>query len=641
MLLLKLLLPWLSCVLASISLLAVASASEPGAPPARPNIVLVIGDDHGWPFYGFMDGALSLQTKDGPVAARSLAPTPHLDELAAAGVVFTHGYSTSALDVPSLQTLLSASGLHPVQWEDRRDRVKEVRPLGRFGRGSPSRYFRTVPRELRRHGYLSWQGGRLWEGNFVAAGFTHGMSGGEFGRSFGRRGWTAKYCGSTGDAKVPCPALEPWRMFLDEAGDRPFFAWVAPMLPHPPYDAPQEYRAPFEEIGLAEPEVNHLSNIRWFDEFLGELLGELDGRGLRDDTLIIYVSDNGLGADLPSLGGKGPAAGTLSDLGIRTPVIFSGLQGMTPAQHDDLILTSDIVATIFGYVAGARLPFDSVGADLRRRLEGGPPMSRSAIITHSGGDTVLDLPWRYVRRANGREELYQIREDPFESTDLAADQRERVRAMRQRADDHLGQLLRPLDGAEIVIRVADPFGLPAAGAQLEYGKGSTAQVVSADADGWVVLGPRIPDEAKIRPGLRMGEMFWDAKPKVPSISLTSGVWFPITGTYSDAPPGVPVGGRIVVRVVDAASGAPVANAHVRARARAPLVSLRNFTNADGYAWLAGLPVNQYRLTIKSPSYRHLEMADVAVSTADDVVTLSLEVQPRARNKTRATNRQAR
>ena len=65
----------------------------------RPNVVLIIGDDHAWTDYGFMGSAE--------------ARTPHIDRLAAEGLTYTRGYVTTALCSPSLATLLT--GLHPHQ----------------------------------------------------------------------------------------------------------------------------------------------------------------------------------------------------------------------------------------------------------------------------------------------------------------------------------------------------------------------------------------------------------------------------------------------------------------------------------------------------------------------------------------------
>ena len=193
---------------------ASAAAAGPAVPdasvaasPKRPNIVLLIGDDHGWPYYGFMESPKVFKTRDGTVSAQSIAPTPNLDALATAGIVFTHGYSTVSVCVPALRTLLSAAEWHPVQWNQRIDRIGEERSLGERGQASISRFIRTLPRELGRYGYLTWRGGEMWEGSISDAGFTHGNKGRlKQAQWFGRKGWSTASCGSTGDPAIPCAA---------------------------------------------------------------------------------------------------------------------------------------------------------------------------------------------------------------------------------------------------------------------------------------------------------------------------------------------------------------------------------------------------------------------------------------------------
>jgi uncharacterized sulfatase len=214
------------------------------------------------------------------------------------------------------------------------------------------------------------------------------------------------------------------------------------MLPHKPYDAPREYKGPLAALGLAKGEVDYLANVRWLDELIGELLHELVARGLRDDTLIVYVSDNGWGLGFQYVFGKGRGKGTPYDLGTRTPVIFSWPGHIPVGDYPDLILTSDVPATILSYANAGRLP-GSVGFDLRARLEGGAAVGRSEVIQHHPGDTVLAPPWRYLRHADGREELYAIADDPFEQVDLAADNPRIVAEYRARAEAHRQTLLAP------------------------------------------------------------------------------------------------------------------------------------------------------------------------------------------------------
>jgi uncharacterized sulfatase len=426
-------------VLLALLLGVVACGSE------RPNVVLIIGDDFGWPYYGFADSPQTLTTTSGPVPVAAIVQTPNLDALAASGALFRNGYATASVCQPSMTTLLSASGLHPVQWDARRVGSEPARGDGPTDdAGVP--FDRTLPAELQRSGYRSWEGGKMWGGTFRDAGFTHGLATqrrpvlfGMPGSDFGRDRWDPATCGSTGD-DTPCPALDPLRDFLDEVDGEPFFVWFAPMLPHKPYDAPPEYKRPLARLGLARHEVYYLANVRWFDELVGELLRELDARRLRDDTLIVYLSDNGWGLGFQTVFGQGRGKGTPYDLGSRTPVMFSWPGRIPAGDYPDLVLASDVPATILSYARVERPP-GSMGLDLRARLEGGAPAGRTEIIQHHLGDTVLARPWRFIRHADGREELYAIDVDPFEQVDRAAEHPRIVAEYRARAEAHLQALL--------------------------------------------------------------------------------------------------------------------------------------------------------------------------------------------------------
>ena len=137
-----------------------------------PNIILLVGDDQGYPYFGFM-GADYVQT-------------PNMDVLAASGTLFPNGYVPSNHCRPSLQTLMT--GTLPSEYEREVSRMisenAEYQALpeeekaawaGEF-RFHAMKHFETLPRLLAPLGYNSFQGGKWWEYNYQNGGFSHGMT---------------------------------------------------------------------------------------------------------------------------------------------------------------------------------------------------------------------------------------------------------------------------------------------------------------------------------------------------------------------------------------------------------------------------------------------------------------------------------
>lgn len=339
-------------------LLASACSFGEGNPPEveRPNIVLIIGDDHGYPDFGFMGSPY--------------VETPQLDRLAAEGTVFTHGYNTASVCLPSLRTLLT--GLYPHQFSARR---RLLRRLG-VRRSAPEwiRVFVTLPRQLATRGYASFQAGKHWEGDYASAGFTDGMlKPGESlkGRSMSR--WLGR--------KVP---LDPVYEFIDAHADQPFFLWFAPMLPHVPHDASEEYRQRYAERGLVPSAIGYYANITRFDDVVGELISHLEDAGLRERTLVVYLADNGWEQKpheaISRLMGGSRGKGSTYEMGMRTPIIFSW-PGVVPGGvvSDALVSTVDLFPTLLDY-AGAPQRSERPGRSLRPLIQQAGGRGRDRVI---------------------------------------------------------------------------------------------------------------------------------------------------------------------------------------------------------------------------------------------------------------------
>jgi arylsulfatase A-like enzyme len=241
----------------------------------RPNIVLILSDDQSWTDYGFM-GHPEIQT-------------PNLDALAARSLVFDRGYVASPLCRPSLASIVT--GLYPFQHgvtgndvDGRNDRAVLDVPVRENFHRHPS-----LIKSLTAQGYLAHQSGKWWEGSFADGGFTHGITHGD-----------PKRGGRHGDAglKIGREGMNPVTEFIDLAvvQKKPFFVWYAPFLPHTPHNPPQRLLDKYEGSGSAKDVAKYYAMCEWFDETCGELLDHLDEKGLTDNTIVLYICDNGWAA---------------------------------------------------------------------------------------------------------------------------------------------------------------------------------------------------------------------------------------------------------------------------------------------------------------------------------------------------------
>lgn len=325
-------------------LLSVSIACNQGGKPTEeenvspPNIVLILSDDQAWSDYGFTN--------------HSHLETPRLDQLAKESLTFTHGYVTAPLCSPSLATIIS--GLYPHQHgitgndpafsselprrsnEWRTERMEVFRPaINRFND------LPLLTRRLKDLGYLSLQTGKWWMGSWEDGHFTHGMTHGDPQRG-GRHGDQGLTIGRKG--------LEPIYKFINEAEekDSPFFVWYAPFLPHAPHTPPEELFQKYLEKASTPAVAKYWAMCEWFDQTCGELLDHLEEKNLAEETLVVYVCDNGWIQDSDRAGRyaarskRSPYEG-----GIRTPIMFRWPGKIKPEMNQTTLISSiDILPTI-------------------------------------------------------------------------------------------------------------------------------------------------------------------------------------------------------------------------------------------------------------------------------------------------------
>ena len=419
----------LLALLALLAAVSPATASDDGPDPATPpNVVLIISDDHAWTDYGF--------------AGHPHLRTPNLDRLAAESLTFDRGYVPSSLCCPSLATIIT--GLYPHQHgvtcndPPRPEGVspKDFRASAAFDRGREAmcrmlEAVPTLPRMLGERGYLSLQTGKWWQGDYSRGGFTHGMTRGDrhgdIGLAIGREG------------------LEPIDEFLDLArdDDRPFLLWYAPMMPHQPHNPPDRLLEHYRNVAPSESVARYWAMVEWFDETCGDLLETLERRGLAEDTIVLYLADNGWVQDP-----DGPSfirsKRTPYDAGLRTPIMVRWPGVVAPDRREELVSSIDLAPTILRAV-GLEPTGAMPGVDLLDpRAVASRPSIFGACYNHDAID--LDDPasnlrerwmiagdWKLIAPTPLSDldspELYDLADDPDERRDLAGARPDRVSAM--------------------------------------------------------------------------------------------------------------------------------------------------------------------------------------------------------------------
>ena len=402
-------------------LLAACIACPASAAP--PNIVMIVGDDMAWTDYGFM--------------GHKIVQTPNLDRLARDGTVFTRGYVPFSLCRPSLLSMLT--GLYPHQ-----HKISGNDPPAGTDRSAMLKHIDrvpTLPRLLAQGGYASFQSGKWWEGSFERGGFTHGMTHGDPQRG-GRHGDVGLKIGREG--------LQPIFDFLDQRGDQRFFIWYAPMLPHTPHNPPERLLAKYKDKVDSPTVARYYAMCEWFDETCGQLLDRLDEKGLRDNTLVVYLADNGWIQDPHGNLFAPKSKRSPYDGGVRTPIVLRWPAQLKPKRDETSLVSSiDLAPTILA-ACGRERTSEMLGKNLLDVAAGRTPPHETvfgATFEHNEAD--IDNPaaslltrwcvngeWKLIfpKSGNGAE-LYNVVADPLESKDLAAQQADRVRQLNQKLDD--------------------------------------------------------------------------------------------------------------------------------------------------------------------------------------------------------------
>jgi arylsulfatase A-like enzyme len=425
-----------------------AAAVGASTAPAQPNVIVVLVDDMGW--------------RDLSCQGSPYFETPHIDRLAASGMRFTHGYSACTVCSPTRAAMLMGqypARLHITDWIPGHQRPHAKLSIPDWQKFLPLETV-TVAERLQSAGYATASIGKWHLGGDAYfpehQGFDRNIGGSDRGQppsSFSPYKIPTLPDGPVGEYLTDREAAEAVS-FIEAHRDRPFFLYLPHYAVHTPIQAKPAVKAKYaakDAGGLAVNNAGYAAMVESVDDALGTILAALDRLGIRDRTAIVFTSDNGglvsSTDNAPARAGKGSAY----EGGVRVPFIVSwpGVTrpGTTSAEP---VITPDIPATILDLTGAGAEPGQPLdGVSLAPALRG-EPLGRDALYWHyphyhPGGATphsaVRAGDWRLVRFCeDGRRELYNLRADEGETTDLAAREPDRVTDLTEKLDAWLASV---------------------------------------------------------------------------------------------------------------------------------------------------------------------------------------------------------
>jgi len=248
--------------------------------------------------------------------------------------------------------------------------------------------------------------------------------------------------------------------FIETNQDRPFFAYIPTNAAHGPYNVDEKYSDPYREAGVEGGKANFYGMITNIDENMGRLVEKLDELGLADDTILIFMTDNGSSVDGHSAGLRG-RKGSEYDGGHRVPFFLRWANGgLVDAGTDIDRLTANVdLLPTFIELCGLKAPtgvhFD--GTSIAPLLRGTDDWPDRTLVTDSQRvehpekwrkSAVMTDDWRLV---NG-EELYYMPDDLGQRSDVAGEHPEVVAKLREAYDEWWASVSERFDECcEIVI----------------------------------------------------------------------------------------------------------------------------------------------------------------------------------------------
>jgi arylsulfatase A-like enzyme len=407
------------------------------AQDSKPNIIFIMADDLGNADLGYRGGEVK---------------TPNIDKLATEGVRMESFYGEPVC-TPSRAALMT--GRYPMRHGLQ---TLVIFPSHKYGLPTDER---TLPQASKEAGYQTYMVGKwhlghadqkYWPQN---RGFDY-----FYGNVMGEVDYFTKERGGMVDWQRNGKFLKESGYYTTLIGNeavklieshdpkKPFFLYFASMAPHAPYQVPKEYSDRYASI-KDEKRRTYGGMISALDDQIGRVVTALDKKGMRENTIILFASDNGgvtnalfaTGARSPderkesggvALGEKPPAnngelrggKGSLYEGGVSVPAFANWPAKLQPRVVTEPLHMVDIMPTLLalsGGVGSADHPFD--GKDIWPTLKEGKPSPNEDILINVEAfrGAVRKGDWKLVKVATlpGKTELFDLKNDPGEKTNVA------------------------------------------------------------------------------------------------------------------------------------------------------------------------------------------------------------------------------
>ncbi|NLY00704.1 MAG: sulfatase [Rhodopirellula sp.] len=460
------------CRIAPVILVLFGSlAASATAVADKPNIVFFLVDDLG--------------QRDLGCYGSTFYETPNIDRLAGQGAKLTNGYAACPVCSPTRASIMTGKypqrtgvtdyigAAQPPQWK----RNTILLPAEYSDRLALDEI--TLAEALRKAGYATFFAGK-WhlgpEGFYPEnQGFDVNKGGIDRGGPYGGKRYFSPYGnprledGPEGE-HLPDRLATETAKFIEANRQRPFLAYLSFYSVHTPLMAREDLRKKYEEkarrlgleeewgsegtrdVRLVQAHAVYAGMVEAMDQAVGKVLDKLDELGLRQNTVVVFTSDNGglstsegwPTSNLPLRGGKG----WTYEGGIREATLVRWPGVTTPgAVLDTPVISLDFYPTLLS-AAGVKLRKGQVvdGIDLMPVLQGGPGPQRSLFwhYPHYGNQggapsaAIRKGDWKLIEwQEDSRTELYNLRNDIGEKCDLAT--KEPARAEQLRDELHLWQ----------------------------------------------------------------------------------------------------------------------------------------------------------------------------------------------------------